>query len=269
MKILILGDCSSAGTNVLTQRITGEKGAVVEYSLTWGGKYWKDLISWYLRETKSKRATVLNKDQLPIHAENYLREQEMSNSYWRYIPVDVDNRSKNGATAGGYYKRLLKYEKEKGRPDVIFITDHSMNHKWQVINYNRQKYFLEKNYDDRKPNFQINPRLRSPAEVQRLAFEKAKDTYKKGSVEKRNRKIMSWFINFLQKNNYRFHKLKLYKGFDEFDHDPTVLDCSDLVDKFRTDVGRDRVDIKVQVQPEIADRIKQRYPWLTSDGINI
>lgn len=264
MKILILGDCSSAGTNVLTQQITGEKGAVVEYSLTWGGRYWKNLISWYLRETKSKRDIVLNKDQLPIYAENYLREQEMLNSYWKYIPVEVDNRSKSGATAGGYYKRLLKYEKEKGRPDVIFITDHTVTHKWQVINYKGQKYFLEKNYDERKPNFISNPQLRAPVEVQRLAFEKAKHTHEKGSVQKRNKKIMSWFIHFLQKNHYRFYKLKFYNGFDEFDCDTTVLDCSDLVDKFRSENG-DRVDVKVQVQSELASRIIQRYPWLTSN----
>lgn len=260
MKILVLGDCASAGTNVLTQQITGEQGAVIEYSLTWGGKYWKDVVAWYLRETKNKRDGVLSKDQIPALAEKYLLEQERIHSYWKYIDAGIDNRSKNGATAGGYYKRLLKYQKEKGRPDVIFITDHTMSHKWQVINHNGQKYFLEKNFDPRSPEFEPNNNLRSPAEVQKIAFERAKQDFKYDRMSKRNQRIMSWFLRYLDNNGYRYHKLKMYKGFTEFD-DGQALDCSDLIEKYSVGHG-DRVDIKVKVQMEIANRIIGKYPWL-------
>jgi len=264
MNILILGDCASAGTNVLTPEITGDKGAIIEYSLTWGNRYWKDIMKWYLEETKYERGTIKDMNTIPFKSIKYLYEQEIANSYWKYIPVNVDNRSKNGATAGGYYKRLLKYEKDKGRPDVIFITDHTLSHKWQVINHNGQKYFFEKNFDLRQPNFTYNAQLNSPLEIQKMAFEKAKATYHNGVVEKRNKRIMSWFIKFLKKKNYKFYKIKFYEGFDEFDNDPSVLDCSDLVQKYTVGHG-DRVDIKIQVAPLIAQMIQQKYKWLTEN----
>lgn len=264
MNILILGDCASAGTNVLTPYITGHKGAIIEYSLTWGNKYWKNINAWYLKETKNKRNTIKDIKTIPFDAVKYLVEQELANSYWKHIPVDVDNRSKNGTTAGGYYKRLLKYEKTKGRPDVIFVTDHTISHKWQVINHKGQKYFFEKNFDERQPEFRHNPQLTAPLEVQQMAFEKSKDTHFKGLVEKRNKRIMSWFLRFLEKNNYKFYKIKFYNGFEEFDNDQDVLDCSDLVEKYTEGHG-DRVDIKIEVAPLIAQRIQNKFTWLTDN----
>ena len=64
MKILVLGDCASAGTNVLTQEITGIKDATVEVSLTWGGKHLKEMNAWYLKETKNSREKITSVVQL-------------------------------------------------------------------------------------------------------------------------------------------------------------------------------------------------------------
>ena len=260
MKILVLGDCASAGTNILTPEITGEKGALVEYSLAWNNKYWKAINVWYLKQTKNKREKITDWTKIPFDALYYLSQQEIANSYWKYINVPVVNKSKNGATAYGYYKRLIKYEKKEGvRPELIIVTDHTLNHCWQRINYLGQKYFFEKQYDKRKPIFSVNPILKSPVEAQKLAFEKSKKIYENNLRIKRNNKSMSWFLTFLKKNDYKFIKIKFYKGFSDFDNDPDVLDCSDLVERYSTPRG-DRTDIKIAVAPLIAQRIIERYP---------
>ena len=168
MKILVLGDCASAGTNVLTPEITGEKGALIEYSLSWNNKYWKAINIWYLKQTKNKREKITDWTKIPFDALDYLFHQEIANSYWTYINVPIINKSKNGATAYGYYKRLIKYKKKEGsRPDLIIVTDHTLTHDWQRINYLGKKYFYEKNYDKRRPIFSINPDLKSPVETQK------------------------------------------------------------------------------------------------------
>ena len=110
--ILILGDCASAGTNVLTQEITGEKGALIEYSLSWNGTYWKEINKWYLKKTKNNRKKITDFSLIPFYAIKYLTEQESINSYWKHISQSTHNMSKTGATAYGYYKRLKKYEKK-------------------------------------------------------------------------------------------------------------------------------------------------------------
>ena len=259
MKTLILGDCASAGTNVLTREITGQANAVIEYSLTWGGKYWKDVIVWYLKQTKNERQPIKDLDMIPFEAVRYLWEQELANSYWKHIDKPVTTLSKNGATAGGYYKRLLKYEKENGRPDLIFVTDHTINHNWQVINYEGKKYFFEKNFNEKSPAFQLNKNLQSPEQVQYLAYLKAREHYEKGTVIKRNKRIMNWFINFLDRNKYRYTKIKFYNGFSDFDDDKHCIDCSDLVSKYNNGNG-DQVDVKVEMASKIAGRILKNWP---------
>lgn len=262
MKVLVLGDCASAGTNVLTPEITGEKNALLEYSLSWNSKYLKAVNIWYLNQTKNNRKKITDRTKIPHDALDYLRQHEIANSYWKYINTPVVNKSKVGATAYGYYKRLIKYEKEQGeRPGLIIVTDHSLNHCWQRINYLGEKYFFEKQFDRRRPTFSVNPHLKSPTEAQKLAFEKSKKNYEKNLRPKRNNKIMSWFLKFLKKNNYKFIKIKFYKGFSDFDNDPGILDCSDLVERYSTLQG-DRIDVKVAVAPLIAERIVERYPFL-------
>ena len=261
--ILVLGDCASAGTNILTQEITGEKGALIEYSLAWNGTYWKDINKWYLKKTKNNRGKITDFSLIPFHAVKYLVEQELINSYWKHISQPIENMSKNGATAYGYYKRLKKYEKKyNSRPDIIFISDYSVRHNWQRVNHKGHKYFFEKGYDERKPEFSVNPQLTAPIEVQRIAHEKSKLYHNKCIVEKRAKKIMSWFINYLTKNNYRFYKIRFYEGFEEFDNNTDVLDCLDLQSKYNSGAG-DRVDLKVEVAPLIAQRIVEKFPWLT------
>ena len=143
MKVLVLGDCASAGTNVLAPEILGQKNTLIKGRVTSDRKYEKDVCLWYLKQTKDKKIPIKNIKRIPYDAINYLREQEVANSYWKYINGPIINMSKVGATAGGYYKRLLKYEKTNGRPDIIVVTDHSPNHMWQVINYKGKQYFYK------------------------------------------------------------------------------------------------------------------------------
>jgi hypothetical protein len=264
--ILVLGDCASAGTNVLTPEITGEKGALIEYSLAHRNTYWKAINKWYLKKRKDHREKITDFSSIPFRAFEYLEEQELMNSYWKHISEPIVNMSKNGATAYGYYKRLKKYEKKYNRrPDIIFISDYAINHNWQRVNHKGHKYFFEKGYDQRKPEFIVNPRLTATSEVQRIAYEKSKLYYNKGVVEKRAKRIMSWFINYLTKNNYRFYKIRFYEGFDEFDNNADVLDCLDLQKNYRSSekgVG-ERVDLKIETAPLIAQRIVEKFPWLT------
>lgn len=261
MQILILGDCASSGSNVLTGEIAGDHKRKIEYSLTWRGQYFDKVILWYLRQTKGSRKKMLPVD-IPLEAKKYLHEQEIINSYWKYINPLVVNLSKNGATAGGYFKRLKKYESANGKPDVIFVTDHDDSHKWQVINHRGKKYFFEKNFDPRYPKFEPNEYLEAPVHVQKIAYEKAKHNFERGCDFARNQRIMSWFLRYLDKNNYHYHKLKMYKGFEQFDDDDTV-DCSDLVRQYTAGDG-DIPHIKAKVQPLIAERVIKKHPWLTT-----
>ena len=264
MQILILGDCASSGSNVLTGEITGDPKCTIEYSLTWRGQYINDLILWYLRRTQESREKVLIHD-IPMQAINYLHEQEMRNSYWKFIDHSVKNCSKNGATAGGYFKRLKKYESKKGKPDVIFVTDYGINHNWQVVNHKGSKYFFERTFDPRYPEFQPNKNTKAPVEVQKIAHEKAKHTFEINRVHTRNKRIMSWFLRYLDKNNYCYHKLKMYGGYKEFEAGDTV-DCSDLVTQYRSKHG-DIVYLKNKVQPLIAERVIKKHSWLKSKEI--
>jgi len=278
MKILILGDCASAGTNVLTGDIIGNDDCVVEYSLSWRGQYHEQIIIWYMKkrkELKNLRPWIPAKDVKKFDgffsdAIDFMHEQELANSYWKYINASVTNLSVNGATAGGYYKRLKKYELDHGRPDVIFVTDHTIDHKWQVVNLDGQKYFFEKNYDPRHPDFVYNDSLKAGEDAQRKAFEKAKRNHEKGNDVKRNKRIMSWFIKHLDSNGYNYHKLKMYDGFQEFNNG--AVDCSDLVKKYtarESDYRGDIPKIKVEVQSEIAKRIVTAHPWLTNSTENV
>tara|TARA_B100001175_G_scaffold252558_1_gene220061 strand:- start:201 stop:986 length:786 start_codon:yes stop_codon:yes gene_type:complete len=258
MKILVLGDCASAGTNVLTQEITGIKDATIEVSLTWGGKHLKEMNAWYLKETKNSREKITSVVQLYHMAMDYLHEQEKKASYWQYIGHPVTNASKGGSTAGSYYKRLIKYEQVNGKPDLIFVTDHSQNHSSQVINFNSTQYFLEKQYDPKVTGSVVNNKLKSPEIVQRMAYEKAKSNFENGTTMKRNKRMMSWFLRYLDTHDYQYKKIKFYSDFQEF-YDNDTIDCSDLTSKYSTPKG-DRVDIKIAVAPVIAERIKKNWP---------
>ena len=261
--ILVLGDCASAGTNVLTQEITGEKDALVGRSLPWNET---DIKRWYLeRRTKNNRVKISDLLLVKLHAVEYLAEQELINSYWKYISHSqpIENMSKNGATAYEYYKMLKKYEKKYNRrPDIIFVSDYAVRHNWQRVNHTGHKFFFEKRYGQRRPEFSAKPHLTAPVEVQRITHDKAKLYHHKGVVEKRSKKIMSWFINYLTKNNYQFHKIRFYDRFKEFDNNVDVVDCLDLQRKYNNGSG-DRVDVKVEVAPLIAQRIVEKFPWLT------
>ena len=171
----------------------------------------------------------------------------------------MTNLSKGGSTAGSYYKRLIKYEKEQGKPDLIFITDHALRHSWQVVNYQGQQYFLEKEHDPNSQGFFMNEKLKASEKVQHMAYLKAKKHFNNGETAKRNKRIMSWFLNYLEKNNYKYKKIKLYSGFDEFDHGEGVIDCSDFVSQYTTPKG-DKVATKIEVAPKIAKRILDNWP---------
>jgi hypothetical protein len=256
----VLGDCASAGTNVMASEITGKSDILVEYSMPWNDKLHQAIDFWYLKKNH-KRLGLIDYNQVHYKALDYLYDQEIKNSYWKHFKTKVTNLSKNGATAYGYYKRLLKYEERTGvRPHTIFVTDYTMTHNWQRVNYNGNKYFFEKNFDERKSLFKVNPRLTSPAEVQKIAFEKAKSNYYAKNLIKRNQAVMSWFIKWLESKNYNFIKLKFYGGFDQFDDEDTV-DCSDLVSQYTIGHG-DRCDIKNKVGLEIALRIQNQHEWL-------
>lgn len=258
--ILVLGDCASAGTNTLAPEITGQKDIVVEYSMPWNEKYSQDIDFWYLKNNH-KNFSLIDYNNIHHDALKYLYDQEIKNSYWKYFNTAVTNLSKNGATAYGYYKRLIKYEDRTGvKPNMIFVTDYTMSHNWQRINYEGKKYFFEKNFDERKPNFNINHSLTSPVEIQRMAFEKAKKYYYSKKLIQRNKSIMSWFLGFLNRENYNYIKLKFYGGFDEFDGSD-VIDCSDLVKQYTVGHG-DRSLVKNNVAMEIAKRINAKYKWL-------
>ena len=275
---LILGDCASDGSSTLVKEILGQNQVDLEYTLSWDSKHHKKIIIWYLEMTKGQRGTI-QPNHLFLKAHEYMQEREMAEAWPKYLDPDltITNTSKGGATAYGYYKRLLKYESQHGRPDLIVLTDYDTAHPWQRINLNGSKYFLEKNYDPRKPDFTVNPALKSPPEAQKLAFNKAKFTKKHELNQKRNFKIMHWFHKYLEKGKYNFIKLKFYEGFDQFDKDPNVIDCSDLRNKYE-DI-RNKYDIllhrgtngvfKKQVQPEIGRRVQEKILLLTSKQFRV
>ena len=258
--ILVLGDCASAGTNVLASEILNVPDVLVEYSMPWNTQYHQAIDFWYLKNNHSNLG-LIDYNDVRGKALEYLYNQEIKNSYWKHFKTKVTNLSKNGATAYGYYKRLIKYEERTGiRPQVIFVTDYTISHNWQRVNYKGKKYFFEKNFDERKPEFTVNPALSSPVEVQRRAFEKAKTNFYNKNLVSRNKAVMTWFIKWLEMKNYKYIKLKFYGGFDEFDDSDTV-DCSDLVRQYTVGHG-DRCDIKNKVGFEIAQRIQNKHKWL-------
>jgi len=260
MKVLVLGDCASDGSNCLNKQIIGEDRVDTEYSLSWNEEYHKLIVLWYLKMSKSQRGSVKHMIDIKDNAIDYLHDKEYGMAWVKHLDtkLDVTNISKGGATAYGYYKRLLKYEAKHKRPDIILLTDHDPTHPWQRININDQKYFFEKGYDPRKPDFKTNPKLKSPAEVQEMAFNKSKFYYHSGLNQKRNFKIMSWLCRYLEENNYNFIKIKFYKGFSEFDHDPNVIDCSDLTKKYTVMPRGTISSAKLEVQDEISKRIQDK-----------
>ena len=271
MNTLILGDCASDGSLTLAKEILGQDIDGVEYSLLWDSKHNKKIIGWYLKMTKRQRGKIHSHDILS-KANEYIQEKEMTMSWGNNLDhgLNITNMSRGGATAYGYYKRLLKYEVQHGRPELIILTDYDPVHPWQRINFDGDKYFLEKNYDHRKPDFMVNPALKSPPEVQRLAFNKAKSTYETQLNQKRNLRVMNWFHKYLEKEKYNFIKLKFYGGFEQFDKDPNVLDCSDLRKKYDRGFNRGTdTMVKIQVQSEIAIRVQEKLQQLTNGKIRI
>jgi len=103
----VLGDCASAGTNVMASEITGKSDILVEYSMPWNDKLHQAIDFWYLKKNH-KRLGLIDYNQVHYKALDYLYDQEIKNSYWKHFKTKVTNLSKNGATAYGYYKRLLK-----------------------------------------------------------------------------------------------------------------------------------------------------------------
>ena len=267
---LILGDCASDGSCTLVKEIIGQNQIDVEYALSWDLKYHKRIIHWYLKMTQGQRGNVLA-GNIFSKAHQYMQERELREAWPKCLDpnLNLTNMSKGGATADGYYKRLLKHEFQHGRPDLIVLTDYDPTHPWQRINLDGNKYFLEKNYDSRKPDFSVNPALKSSPEVQKLAFDKAKFTNKHELNQKRNFKIMHWFHKYLEKEKYNFIKLKFYKGFDQFDKDTNVIDCSDLRNKYSIlPRGTDSV-LKKQVQSEIGRRVQEKILLLTSKQFHV
>lgn len=263
MKVLVLGDCASAGTNNLTGEILGTEDISIQKSLQWNGQFLEQICAWYLAKTKGDRKPFKNRSELAHDAVNYLTQQEMKESYWQFVDfadsnVSLTNVSKTGATAGGYYKRLLKYEKIHGRPDIIYVTDHTKDHSHQVVNYLGKQYFYEQMYNEGQEYFQINHNWKSPVTAQRLAHSKRLAYFHNYAVEKRNKRIMTWFINYLDKNNYTYKKIKFCQDFfPEFD-DSSTIDCSDLGAQYITANGDD-VKAKIAVARDIAKRISTAY----------
>jgi len=266
MKILVLGDCASDGSNCLNKQIIGEEdNGITEYSLASNKKYRKYIVGWYLKNTKTSRGPI-NTDELLENALLYLQDREMQESWTSNLQdkFHVTNLSQGGATAYGYYKRLLKYEDKEGRPDIIVLTDHDPTHPWQRINLKGKKYFFEKGYDPRWPIFSINPKLKSPAEAQEMAFNKSKFYFDKGANEKRNYIIMNWFHKYLLKNQYQFIKIKFYEGFQEFDNDDNVIDCTDLAKKYAGIPKGTIGSLKLGVQNDIYLRVDKKLSELTN-----
>jgi len=262
---LILGDCASTGSLTYVKEIIGQNQISTGYTLSSDSKHHKKIIHWYLKMVKGKRGNIIAGD-LFKKALQYMEEKELNEAWPKYLDSDlnVTNMSKLGATAYGYYKRLLKYELRNGRPDLIVLTDYDPTHPWQRINLDRNKYFLEKNYDSNKPYFSVNPELKSPAEVQRLAFNKAEYTYNNNLNQTRNFKIMKWFLKYLDKEKYNVIKLKLYGGFDQFDRDTNVIDCSNLHYTYSLlPQGVDGV-LKKEVQSQIGGRVQEKILQLTN-----
>tara|TARA_B100001115_G_scaffold157981_1_gene130791 strand:+ start:385 stop:1182 length:798 start_codon:yes stop_codon:yes gene_type:complete len=263
INVLVLGDCSSNGINVLAQQIIGTDKGFIEYNIAWDIKNHKSIVRWYLDSTKGKREKN-SFDNIVRTAHEYLKKKEIQKAWPALLDnkFNITNLSKEGATAYGYYRRLYKYEIKHGRPDLIILTDHHPSHPWQRINIDGHKYFLEKNYDKRRPVFQVNPLLKASAEVQELAFNKAKHTTLNDLNKKRNVRIMNWFYDYLVNGKYKFIKVKFYEAFAQFNH-KDVVDCSDLFNRYRVLPRGEDCKIKNEVQHDIAKRVQEKILQLT------
>ena len=148
MKILVLGDCASTGVHVLDTTITGGYKENYSYTTRWKSPYLKEVIGWYLKNAKNSERKIKwgDAELLSSKAIKYLKEQELANSYWKYINTNVVNLSYNGSTASGHYKNLLEYERLHGRPDIIVVTDHGTHLKWITVHHKGKKYFFENDF---------------------------------------------------------------------------------------------------------------------------
>ena len=252
MTTLILGDCASAGTNILTSSVTG-LSLEVQYSLRYNQQYKNEVLLWYLNETHGTRTQVLDKQELYWTAYDYLVQRELEDSYPRYFDFPVHNVSRLGATAQGYYLRLQKYISVHGTPQQIVVTDFSSNHQPHRINRNGAKYFIENVKQD---EFAFNPRLKSPRDVQQLAFDRALHYHNKQLVEKRNRHAMRWFLNYLDKHEYTYELVRFNK--DTQFRDEKYIDCTHFQKQFHPDGGGELCDVKLALQKEIAEYIQAR-----------
>jgi hypothetical protein len=252
MTTLILGDCASAGTNILTGHITGQS-LEVHYSLRYNQQYKNEVLLWYLNETHGTRTQVLDKQELYWTAYDYLAKRELEDSYPKYFDFAVHNVSKLGATAQGYYLRLQKYISKHGRPQQIIVTDFSSNHQPHRVNYNGEKYFLEATKQDK---FEFNPRLKSPQEVQKIAFDRALYYFNKGIIEKRNTHAMKWFLRYLHRHEYNYELVRFNER-TQFT-DEKYIDCTHFRKQFHPVGMGELCDVKASLQKEIAEYIQAR-----------
>ena len=76
INVLVLGDCSSNGINVLAQQIIGTDKGFIEYNIAWDIKNHKSIVRWYLDSTKGKREKN-SFDNIVRTAHEYLKKKEI------------------------------------------------------------------------------------------------------------------------------------------------------------------------------------------------
>jgi len=258
-KIILLSDCAGSGSNCLAHKIIGDDQSYIAFSIGHNKDHYKKIVLYNLKNNPIRKfkADMNNKNQLYLESLEFMIKQELKEAWPKHIKkFNIINLSKNGATAFTFFKRLKKHELDQGRPGLILLTDHVDRHQWQIVNHAGKQYFLEKNYNPEQPTFEYNPNLKASETVQKLAWQKAKKNFTLGLTRKRNKKAMAWLIKYLDRNQYKYIKIKFYDGLDNFNC-PECIDCSDLTKRYVSDIYDD-YKMKIKMQPLIAERVTKK-----------
>lgn len=139
--VLVIGDCLSNGNNCYGHIVYNDPATVLTFSLQYHKKY-VDVAKWFLQKRKQNKLSdhILAEDLANV-AYKGLRAEEKNHSWPNQLEnCNVVNLSLNGNHFGNYLIQLKSFLKQRGKPELILLTDHTASHMFVYFTYNGTKY---------------------------------------------------------------------------------------------------------------------------------
>lgn len=246
--IVLVGDCIATGHNCLIPEITGDKDFVADGLHCGKDKsVEKKLVLWYLKTHKQQT----NIESIVHHSHKAKIKKEKDISWPSHIP-GCRNLAVMGETFQGMHKKIKKILAEDNKPSMVLITCFAPEHRCVVLNKNGKKYVVKRDMGVLEELQTIWPDDVYQEFVSRV---KEQEPFGERYQRRKNKKSFRMLTRLLQYHDIPY-KFLLFRKHNSYISDQ-YEDLTDLPLTYRDGNGHELFSKKLEVQPEIANRVMQ------------